>query len=199
MTQPTDSQNVYGYLAAIQKRPSMYIGDESLHELQDLILGYYAALYTHGIDEGVPELSSHFDSWLRLRTGWSLSCGWARAIVDNSETRRSPLEVFFELVDVYRQLVPRTCCTVRLRPEHQPTGRRVVIGLDGLMEKPDVAELVQYEPEPLFFFRFRFGSKVRNQEVLLDNGTEATSIDFAIRWANEELNIGRDEWTRVRD
>jgi hypothetical protein len=191
-----DRKNVYAYLAAIRARPSMYVREKSLSDVEALVLGYYGALSIHGIDEGVPEVASHFARWLRHRFNWSLSCGWAYAITENSSAGQA-LDRFFELLDEYGALTPLPLYSVRLRPEHQPTGRRVVIGYGGRMRRPDAIQIVQYHPEPLFFLRFTYGTRTENDNVLFDNGRWTTSVEFAKRWVQDELDVAPHEWTPV--
>lgn len=52
----TKAKSVFTWLEDVRARPSMYIGDASLRELETLIYGYYAGLHTHGLIEHVPEM-----------------------------------------------------------------------------------------------------------------------------------------------
>ena len=116
MPQAMPSKSVFSWLDGVRARPSMYIVDESLHDLENLLYGYYAGLGMHGVVENVPQMTYHFLDWLYWRTSWSTSRGWANAITNNARKRR-PLDVFFELVDRYRELRPVTLRSVR-PPEH---------------------------------------------------------------------------------
>src|SRR5438094_210529 len=100
------------------------------------------ALGVHHVEEGVPGMTGHFSAWLQLRKRWSLSCGWARAIVDHTRKGAKPLDVFFSLVDDYRKLRPMVLCHVVLGPQHAPTGKRCLIGLDRLLPPPLRIEVV---------------------------------------------------------
>lgn len=42
-----------------------------------------------------------FAEWVRVRTGWSMSLGWAAAI-ERHAGAEEPLDVFFRLLDEYR-------------------------------------------------------------------------------------------------
>src|SRR5512133_235156 len=90
--------NVFDWLDQIRQRPGMYLGDGGPSGLETLIWGYYSALGVHHLDEGVPEMTRHFSSWLRLCKRWSLSQGWARAIEEHAKEGDVPLENFFRLV-----------------------------------------------------------------------------------------------------
>ena len=65
------------------------------------------------------------------------------------------------------------------------------------MARPDAIEIVQYHPEPLFFLRPHYGERVQNEDLLFDNGRADTSVDFAMQWVKDELNVERSEWTPI--
>ena len=173
----------------------MYLGDGSLRDLETLVWGYHSALRVHHLDEGVPEMSRHFSSWLHLRKRWSLSQGWARAIEEHAKEGQEPLDVFFQLVEKYRTLRLRVLCRATLGPQHRPTGKRFVIGLDGRVEPPLEIDVVQYHPESLHFLRFHYPEGTENQDILITStGEEATTVDDARRWAEDEFQIEPAEW-----
>ncbi|MEV6902000.1 hypothetical protein [Amycolatopsis sp. NPDC051372] len=47
------------------------------------------------------EPTGPFAEWVRGRTGWSMSLGWAAAI-ERHAGDEDPLDVFFRLLDEYR-------------------------------------------------------------------------------------------------
>jgi hypothetical protein len=191
-------RNVFDWLEGVRARPDMYVGDEGLSVLETLLHGYYAALHTHGIVEGVPSMGHHFLDWLYHGTGWSCSCGWAYAITMRYPDRDEALAVFFGFVDAYRLLRPTRLCTVELGPDHEPTGRRVVIGMDGRMEKPLRVDVIRYLPEPLHFLRFHYEGRVEDDNLLMTGtGDHGTTIDYAKRWVLDELQVGLGSWKRV--
>ncbi len=187
-----EQENIFTWLDHLRERPGMYLGSGGLDVLETLVHGYCTALDLHQIDEGVPDML-HFGDWLRHRTDWSTSCGWARAITDNAGVR-PPLDVFFEWTREYRSLAARLVCFVVTTEANAPTGRRVVIGHAGRMQRPDRVDILQYHPEPLFFLRFHFRNQVQTQRILFDNGTNATSKEFAMRWVEDELAVARTAW-----
>ncbi|GHC38556.1 hypothetical protein GCM10010507_10170 [Streptomyces cinnamoneus] len=89
-------------LEQVRLRPSMWIPQGSLRDLQNILIGYATALSVHAVDEPF-ELSpgGPFAEWLRGRRGWSMSTGWAAAIERHADGE-DPLAMFFLLLDEYR-------------------------------------------------------------------------------------------------
>lgn len=192
-THPAD---VFEWLDRVRKRPGMYVDEKSkpVRLLEGLVHGYYTALWVHGIVEPVPAMNHHFSTWLRRRTGWSMSCGWGVAIEEHTPVGEA-LSTFFAFVDAYRRLVPTVLSSVTLNERHTPTGRRSKIGLDGLIDRPDVVEVVQYQPEPILFLRFHYGNIVRVQDTLYrSDGSDETTLADAQEWVADELQVARHEW-----
>lgn len=183
---------VFDFLDQVAERPGMFVGDgpDPLGILETMLHGYNVALSSHSIVESAPTMNRAFASWLRLRyPKWSLSCGWAGAITDNSSPGESPLARFFALVADYRKLVPRTLLSATLKPQHQPTGRRVVIGLRGRMDRPDRVEVARYEPAPLHVLRLFYETEVEISVVHGPNAAHASTLDDAKQWLAEELQL----------
>lgn len=189
---------VFAWLDRVRARPGMYVDENSpVRGLEALIHGYYTALSVHGIVESVPAMTNHFSTWLRRRTGWSLSRGWGAAIEENA-TRRDALATFFSYVDAYRRLVPVVVSTVTLGERHRPTGKRVKIGHDGLIDRPDAVDVVQYRPEPIHFLRFHYGTFVADQHTLYTStGSDETTVADAQAWVEDELQVARHERNRL--
>jgi hypothetical protein len=167
-------RNVFEWLDLVRARPSMFVGDLGLRCLENLTHGYQTALYAHHLDEGVPQMTSHFSSWLRLKKRWSLSCGWAFAIEEHAKD--AAWETFFELIDEYRKLLPTVRCYAIL--EQVP--RRI--------------DVVQYSPEPLHFLRLHHPEGVEDQHILCINGKDATTVEEARREAENRFQIEANDW-----
>lgn len=188
-------KSVFTWLDAVRARPSMYIGDASLRELETLTYGYYAGLQTHGLIEHVPEMTSHFSTWLYTETNWSTSLGWAHAITSHAK-RRPALDEFFNRVDRYRKLRPVALRSARLGRRNVPTGKRVVIGMGGRMERPTRVDIVRYMPSRLHFLRFTYpGRKVNDHILMAGTGSHETSLRFAKQWVADELQTTDTDWT----
>lgn len=172
---------VYDWLDEVRARPGMYFTE--LEQLETMIHGYLRALSTHRIDEGVPSLV-HFPDWLRRRTGWSMSCGWADAFRREVEPEVQVKRVF-GFLDEFRLLRPSIVASVILGDHHTATGKRVVIGMDGRMARPEQAQIVEYAPESLQFLRFVYPERLETQRVLMSD---------ARKWMEDEFGVQPHEW-----
>ena len=191
-------RNVFGWLDDIRARPEMYLGSSSLRELETLVWGYYSALGVHGLVEPVPQMGRPFLAWLHYRTGWSCCAGWASAIEPRHPEADKALAAFFEFVDEYRTLRPTGLCTVSLAARHNPTGKRVRHGLDGLMEKPRRVDVVRYRPEPLHFLRLHYRERIEDCDPLMTGtGEYATTVRYAKEWVRDELQVEFAAWERM--
>jgi hypothetical protein len=191
-------RNVFDWLDNIRARPDMYLGAGGLCDLEKFVYGYYVALSTHGIVEEGPKMNRHFLYWLHYRTRWSCSCGWAYAIGTRYPANDAALAVFFRFVDEYRRLKPIRRCTVQLGPEHTPTGRRVVIGMNGRMEKPCRVDVFRYLPKRLHFLRFHYADRVEDDDLLMVEGKYTTGLNDAKQWALDELLVDFGLWEQVK-
>lgn len=174
---------IYDWLDEVEARPGMYF--TRLSDLEAMIHGYRTALSNHRIDEGVPDLM-HFGDWLRRKTGWSMSCGWADAIARNVEPDVQA-ERFFELLKEYRSLRAVVVASVVLNERHAPTGKRVIVGKDGRMDRPARTEIVEYQPLGLQHLRFIYRDRTETQRFLMED---------AKRWMEEEFGVAATDWTR---
>jgi hypothetical protein len=173
----------------------MYLGEtrKPLDDLEMLVHGYCTALYVHGLVEDNPSMK-HFSTWLRFKTKWSTSCGWARAIAGQAEPD-AELALFFSFVEKFRELRPRTLSTVELSAHHQPTGKARKIGFDGRTARPNRIDAIQYVPEPIHFLRFHYGARVVDQHTLCTtNGSDATTLIHAKEWVRDELSVPLPNW-----
>lgn len=189
-------ENIFDYLDRVRERPTMCV--QSLDDLQSQIWGYVTALQIHEIDEQVPSMGRHFLYYLRDKTDWSLSRGWAYAICQHIDGLPNQLQTFFSFVDTYRTLVPKHLATAVLQDNHKPTGKRRRCGFDGLMDKPRIVEIVQYYPEPLHFLRFRYDDRIEVDDLLFDHEMKhRTTIDDAKRWLFDEFGFDSSDWRNV--
>lgn len=196
----TDSQNIFHWLDSVRLRRSMCV--RNITELEAMITGYYSALDIHNLFERGPQLTQgHFGVWLREVTGWSLSAGWAHAIEEScSVSENDVFDRFFSFVHQYRQLTPRITARVTLQSHHQPTGKRCVIGLGGLMERPDEILSVNYASTSLNHLRYRYTDRyVDDRFLMLENGSHNTKQSDLFDWASDEFGIARTDWKIITD
>src|SRR5262249_11587693 len=111
--------NLFTWLDHVCKHPAMFIRDGSLRESENMIWGYMTALQVHRIDEGLPNMR-HFGVWLKQKTGWSMTCGWADAIRSHCSPPSTPLDMFFGFVNEYAPLRPLVVSSVRLGHRTSP-------------------------------------------------------------------------------
>jgi hypothetical protein len=139
-------------------------------------------------------MTHHFLLWMYHRTRWSTDGGWAIAIEAHVSDPKKRFDKFFRL-DEYRQLVPTLLYTVRLKKRHQPTGKRVVIGMDGRMETPQRVDILRYASQPFHFLRFHYPKTIDDGWLLTTSDMSIkTTIRHAKRWARDELQVKESEW-----
>jgi uncharacterized protein (DUF433 family) len=95
--------DLYSLLQHIHRRPSMYLRNKSLDEVEAACHWYAAALRTHGIEEFGSRFNERFRDYLYERFRWGMACGWARAIRDHSRSADAVFERFFSLLDEFKK------------------------------------------------------------------------------------------------
>jgi hypothetical protein len=186
--------NIFAWLDDVRARPGLFVGasERPLDVLELMVWGYYTALSARGIVEPVPEMKRHFSDWLRHRTGWSCSCGWAEAIASHAR-KRPHFDVFYDLVDKYRGLVPVS--VLRAPVLRQSASSLPYPGWS--LSPPRHVELVRYTPTRFYFFRFVGTRWNHNAEILMtSDGSHDTSPAFARRYALEHFGIVPGSWVR---
>ena len=194
-------KNIFEWLEQMRGRPGMFLRNNMLEDLETLVNGYCACLTLHNVIEAAPSMGRHFHDWLWFKTQWSDCCGWAELINREYPESQKALEAFFVLVDEYRQLVPTILCSITLGAGHNPTGRRVIYGLnpDFLMEKPIRVEIIRYYPGRFHFHRFHYRDRVFDDGLLTTSlGVFETSLDDAKQWMLEEFQVDPDDWEEAR-
>jgi hypothetical protein len=179
----------------------MYIGQhDDLHVLEQMLDGYYIALHAHRIVEDVPQMTRHFIDWLRKRTRWSTSCGWAVAIHDRHPAREEQFDCFFRLVDEYRKLRLVVVGAVDLPAVEAPRGAPEAAASKALEERPRRIELVRYAPSRLHFLRYHHDDGIVDDKHLL-SGQKCLLVDsreMAAERVRKEFEVEPSAWTWTR-
>lgn len=179
---------IFEYLDYVRDRPRMYCN--SIQDLAALIQGYYVALQLHGIVETVPEMGRHFNLWVCSKKGWSPVAGWTSGITNIAPSFEEHFDLFFELVDEYRQLRPVVVRRLVIDAQKYPASKGVVIGLGQNRESPMIVEAIQYQPEPLHFFRYHFASRIVDDWAFeVPVGDIQASIDQAVESLSAKLGV----------
>lgn len=186
---------IFDFLDVVRQRPEMYAG--SIKELESQVHGYYAALDLHHIQENVPSMTDKFSIWLRETTGWSTCSGWGYAFDRRTAVDQDVFQHFFTYVNRYRELKPTVTARVTLRPEHQPTGKRCKIGMDGRMERPDEILAVNYAPTSLNHLRYRYGDHCVDGWFLYVDGSHQTQQADLLAWVADEFNVDPSDWELI--
>lgn len=80
-------------------------GNRPLSILETMVGGYEIALADHDIADEGRGFNGSLRAYLRVRFGWSTSCGWAAAIQEHLKESEDELGTFFTLVDELRSVV----------------------------------------------------------------------------------------------
>lgn len=99
-------RDLYDLLNLARQRPSMFVRDWSLAELETMCWGYAEALRRHGIKEFGTTFNERFRVWLWEKFEWGGSRGWAYAINAHSSSPEDAFERFFDLLEQFRKQAP---------------------------------------------------------------------------------------------
>lgn len=94
------------FLSMIRARPGMYIGSESVDDLDKHIFGYTLARQELGFPafgSGEENLLKEFEAWLRLAVPGRDAAGWA-GLIGVLDPSRQSMRTFLRLFDQFLQL-----------------------------------------------------------------------------------------------
>ncbi|MHC0063625.1 hypothetical protein ACWATR_11950 [Nostoc sp. UIC 10890] len=187
-------KNIYDILAMIRTRPGMYLGQRSLTALRSFIDGYFFAIGQNGIliEEENPPFSQ-FHDWVARYYKWNEStAGWKNIILREVGDEAKACDVFFELLELFKQRFPVLKYRVFLNPNHKSTGaiyRRICInGIEKDLDPPKEIRIVQYTTDS-GFYRFDVSQAGEITEI----GYFETE-NLVMEEVKREFEVSLDEW-----
>ncbi|MGB1249874.1 MAG: hypothetical protein ACPG8W_04525, partial [Candidatus Promineifilaceae bacterium] len=89
-------------LRGIQKRPAMYIGSTSIHDLQMFLEGYLFSRHQLGIEKTKTEKQfENFQKWVEEKYSIKASRSWSHIIMFFSSTPQDSFKRFYQLLDEF--------------------------------------------------------------------------------------------------
>ncbi len=192
-------KNIYDILAMIKTRPGMYLGQRSLTALSSFIDGYFFAIGENGIliEEENPPFSQ-LNNWVaRYYKRYGSTAGWKNIILREVGDEAKACDVFFELLELFKQRFPVLKYRVFLNPNHKSTGaiyRRICI--DGIykdLDPPKEIRIVQYTTDS-GFYRFDVSQAGEITEI----GYFETE-NLVMEEVKREFEVSFDEWETLNN
>jgi hypothetical protein len=109
-----ETLNTYQLLDLLRRWTAMYTGEASVHSLGSFVAGYSFCQRQAGIavEDEKPDFGG-FHDWVAKKLGYSESTsGWPNMITNQRLDAEEALWLFYQLLDEYRVLYPRTLASV---------------------------------------------------------------------------------------
>jgi len=109
-----ETLNTYQLLDLLRRRTAMYTGEASVHSLGSFVAGYSFCQRQAGIavEDEKPDFGG-FHDWVAKKLGYGESTsGWRNMITNQRLDAEEALWLFYQLLDEYRGLYPRTLASV---------------------------------------------------------------------------------------
>jgi hypothetical protein len=182
-----EPRNIYEYLAHIRPRLAMYVGTESIVNLEHYLHGYGAALAVHGIiEEEVPSFS-HFLSWLERTGEGAWSCGWARGLLGESKDEAEALDRFFTLAAEFGKLRVVEGETLELAPGHERSRAYKALN-KGTRPVPSRLQLMYLQPGEWCYLRSWYGEEPQDDRWL---HSSPGGVLWRVEW---EYDVAPEAW-----
>ncbi|MEH2077424.1 MAG: hypothetical protein V7K57_24000 [Nostoc sp.] len=190
-------KNIYDILEMMRPRPQMFLGQRSLTALSGFIGGYFFAMEENGIliEEENPPFSQ-LNNWVaRYYKRYGSTAGWKNIILREVGDEAKACDVFFEILELFKQRFPVLKYRVFLNQNHKSTGaiyRRICI--DGIykdLDPPKEIRIVQYTTDS-GFYRFDVSQAGEISEI----GYFETE-KLAMEEVNREFEVSLDEWENL--
>ncbi|OYE04252.1 hypothetical protein [Nostoc sp. 'Peltigera membranacea cyanobiont' 232] len=187
-------KNLYEILEMMRPRPQMFLGQRSLTALSGFIGGYFFAMEENGIliEEENPPFSQFHDWVARYYKWYESTAGWKNIILREVGDEAKACDVFFELLELFKQRFPVLKYRVFLNQNHKSTGaiyRRICIdGIEKDLDPPKEIRIVQYTTDS-GFYRF----DVSHAGEITEIGYFETE-KLLMEEVNREFKVYLDEW-----
>jgi hypothetical protein len=187
-------KNIYELLVLIRQRPGMYLGQRSLTALRSFIDGYYFALRENNIlvEEEIPPFWQFHDWVARYYKWYESTAGWKNIILKEVGDEAKACDVFFELLELFKQRSPVIKHRVFLNSNHKRTGAinrcLYIDGIETELPLPQEIRIVHYTTDS-GFYRF----DVSPSGDILEMGYFETE-KLVMEEVNKEFQISLDEW-----
>ncbi|MDM9585591.1 MULTISPECIES: hypothetical protein [unclassified Nostoc] len=192
-------KNIYEILEMMRPRPQMFLGQRSLTALSGFIGGYFCAMEENGIliEEENPSFSQFHDWVARYYKWYESTAGWKNIILREVGDEAKACDVFFELLELFKQRFPVLKYRVFLNQNHKSTGaiyRRICI--DGIykdLDPPKEIRIVQYTTDS-GFYRFDVSQAGEISEI----GYFETE-NLVMEEVKREFEVSLDEWETLNN
>jgi hypothetical protein len=183
-------KNIFELIDNIKQHKSMYIPPKrDIRELETILHGYITCQIMHGIIEINVPFFKHFTNWLHYKYDWDLCYGWAHVMLE--KFGENSFSEFFSLVEQFRRLIPKELGKIQLKESNDPTGKRVVIGMNTLMKKPKTIFIFQYIHENLFYLIYEYPEKREMDSTLY------TSLKCTQKFVEDEFQVKKEDWILI--
>ncbi|MBD1942803.1 hypothetical protein H6F50_10610 [Coleofasciculus sp. FACHB-712] len=175
----------------------MYLGKKSITLLKAFISGYYFARQTNNVAilEEIPPFGQ-FHDWIARYYNWeSSTAGWNNIILQEFGDEAKALDVFFELLELFKQRLPILKHRVFLSSQHTSTRvvrrYRYVNGEKIELSPPQEIRIVQYTTDSGFYL-----FQISQERGSSEEGYFETE-ELAMEQVYKEFQVTWDEWEAI--
>lgn len=187
-------KNIYELLEMIKQRPGIYLGQRSLTALAGFIGGYFFAIAENNIlvEEEIPPFRQFHDWVARYYKWYESTAGWKNIILKEVGDEAKACDVFFELLELFKQRFPVIKHRVFLNFNHKRTGAinrcLYIDGIETELPLPQEIRIIHYTTDS-GFYRFDVSPSGEISEI----GYFETE-QLAMEEVYKEFQISLDEW-----
>ncbi len=189
--------NIFELIEFIQKRPGMYIGNNTITSMETFLNGYIFASDINNLNLDIYPKFWYFHEWVKEHYNWFEStAGWKNIILaESNNDEEKALNVFFELIAKFKEIKPISVKYIYLENENitfylselLKESKSNQFSLPPLYKNAEKVILVEHSQN--------FGISVfitSQQEILgLDWRERFKSTQKAINFINKLFNINR--------